>query len=87
MVFEMLEEEFDDKQAQTHACGIQIGMMRAASHLRKIAGLHFQGGHDKDANLLRAAAQQLEEQAKKVYTAPDHFEGVPWKGESPDSPT
>lgn len=81
MLLEMLEEEFDDKQAQTHASGIQDGLVRAVLHLRKIAGSKFQDGADREANALRTIAHELEQQAEKVYIAPDPYEGTPWQGE------
>ncbi len=79
------EKEFDDKQAQTHASGTQQGMMRAAGHMRNIAGGYFQRGDDKMAKELRGIANDLEKRAEPVYTAPNPHTGTPWQGEGKTS--
>lgn len=78
---DLTEEEFDDRQAMTHASGTKQGMERCVKYLMDEASRKFREGQDEDAKMLRAYAQELEVQAEKVYKAPDHFKDTPWSGE------
>lgn len=77
---DLTEEEFDDRQAMTHASGTQQGMKRCVKYLMDEASRKFREGQDEDAKMLRAYARELEVQAESVYTAPG-LDGTPWRGE------